>query len=227
MSRRDVRGLTLLEVVIALTLLSLVLGAALGMLTLSSDSAALTSRWAQHVRDELDLRDRLLRPLADAPYVPSTSYPAMPALPTGWPAGSTRNPHVVTGAGSASDELYFMTVVAADGDGDGLLGPGERGLGAAGVQGDYYRVRVVNGWLVRELVDGATGVARRSDVLVRSVDAALPVPATAADGKPLLVTSTTPPEFFLRVRQGFVFAGPGGREVARRTLAFNFTMRRE
>lgn len=227
MSRRHSRGLTLLEVMIALTLLSLALGAALGMLTLSSDSAALTSRWAQHVRDELDLRDRLLRPLADAPYVPSTSYPAMPALPVGWPAGSTENPHVVTGAGSAPDELYFMTVVATDGDGDGLLGPGERGLGAAGVLGDYYRVRVANGWLVRELIDGGTGAARRSDVLVRSVDAALAAPATAADAKPFLVTPTTLPEFFLRVRQGFIFAGPGGREVARRTLAFNVTLRRE
>ncbi len=120
-----------------------------------------------------------------------------------------------------------MTVVASDADGDGLLAAGERGLGAAGVVGDYYRVRVAGGWLVRELVDGSTGGVRRTDVLVRAVDAALPAPVTAADAKPFLVEAVTVPEFFVRVRQGFVFAGPGGREVARRTLAFNFTLRRE
>ncbi len=100
MARARTRGLTLLEVMLALTLLSLTLGAALGMLTLSSDSAALTSRGAQHVQDELALRDQLLRPLSDAPFVPSTSYPALPTtLPTGWPTGSTQNPHIVVGAG--------------------------------------------------------------------------------------------------------------------------------
>lgn len=227
-TRAGLAGLTLLEVMIALTLLTLAFGVAFGMLLMSSDAAGLTSRATLHVQDELALRDRLLRPLSEAPYVPSTSYPSMPTtLPVGWPAGSTQNPHIVVGAGSDPDELYFMTVVARDTDGDGLLDADERGLGAADVLNDYYRVRVSNGWLVRDLVDGATGLTRRSEVVVHSVDDALAPPATASDAKPFTVFAVTTPEFFLRVRQGFAFAGRGGREVARRTLAFNFTMRRE
>lgn len=224
---RTARGLTLLEVVIALMLLTVTMGAAFSTLAISGDSVRLTSRAALHVQDELAIRDRLLRALSEAPYVPSTSFPAMPALPVGWPAASTQTPHIVVGTGSSPDELYFMTVVARDADSNGLLDPGERGLGAAGVIGDYYRVRVVGGWLVRDLVDGGTGVPRRQDVLVHSVDDPLPAPVTASDAKPFTASPLAVPQFFLRVRQGYVSAGPAGREVVRRTLAFNFTMRRE
>lgn len=238
-------GLTLIEMMVSVAILTIVLAVAFSMFNISTSAAGFSSRSGQHVHDHMRTRDRLLRLLCEAPAVPrSPSFNVMPALPSGWPTATpAQSPHFVAGSGSADDELFFFTAVVRDLNGDGVIGAGEQGLGAAGVLGDYYHVHVVadatarERQLVRDVVDGATGIANlsRREVLVHQVDAALTAGATS-DRKAFYIEhggSTASPgltddeDFLLRIRQGFVFAGPGGREVVRKTIAFHVSTRVE
>jgi hypothetical protein len=234
----------LLEIMVSLVILAMVLGVAFSMFNISTSAAGFSSRSGQYVHDQLRTRDRLLRLLSEVPAVPgSPSFSSMPALPTGWPATTpAQSPHWVAGSGSTDDQLFFFTAVVRDLNGDGVIGSGEQGLGAAGVVGNYYRVHVVDDptarqrQLVRDLVNGTTGAPdlNRREVLVHQVDDALTTGATAdrkafylEHGAAAAPGLTDDRDFLLRIRQGFVFAGPSGREVVRKTIVFNVSTRAE
>lgn len=226
------RGLSLVEVVVAATISTIILGGVYAAFDLSRASVGQSGRTGRYVADAGRVKARTLRLLRDVPAVPNGDTPMPATLPTGWPTGSVMSPHRLAGAGNAPDELFFFTTVVSDLDADGLVdGAAERGLGAAGVVGDYYRVHVITAQgdrqLVRDLVDGGSGALRRREVLALSIDAPLTTGGVDDQRAFHVVHSGIPgdPLYYLRVRQGFVHASQTGAATVRKTHGFNVTAR--
>jgi hypothetical protein len=224
LSRRD---MTLLEVSVASALLTGLTLVLFGVLSVAQGQVAYSGRVVQTVSSGYRLRARSMSLLRTAPLRTTASDDWPNPAPTGW-VGVT-SPAVIKGAGTAPDSLMFMVPVAADTDADGVLSSGEIGLGANGVVGNYYHLRVVdvNGisTLVRDLRNGTSGAVVRREHLASPVAPARTV-GTPDEARAFLVAvpGADPRALTFRLRVGHVAKGSTGATVFEHERSYDVTI---
>tara|TARA_R110002072_G_scaffold243064_4_gene402126 strand:- start:1055 stop:1723 length:669 start_codon:yes stop_codon:yes gene_type:complete len=219
--------MSLLEVSVATGLLTGLTLVLFGLLSVAQGQVAYSGRVVQTVSSGFRLRARTMSLLRTAPLRSTSSSDWPTSTPSGWIG--VNSPSIVKGAGSAPDQLMFMVPVAADTDGNGILGSDEIGLGASGVVGDYYHVRVVtlNGieTLVRDLRSGVDGSVLRREHLANPVAPARTV-GTPDVARAFLVSvpGTDPRALTFRLRVGHVTKSSNGATVVEHERSYDVTI---
>lgn len=224
------RGLTLLETSVSILLLSGLTLGLFGLLNVAQGQVSHSGRIVQSVTGGFRLRARSLSLLRTAPFRLAASADWPSTTPVGW--SGTSSPSIVKGAGTNPDELLFFVPVAVDLDANGLLGPGEVGLGAAGVLGDYYRIHVLTldgvSTLVRDRCAASDGSVIRREALASPV-APPRTSGTADEARPFLVEvpGVDPRALSFRLRLGHTTTGPTGQTVFEHERSYDVTISSE